>query len=415
MKNIVLILTDDQRWDTVDAMPKTLGIFSGGTRFLNAFATTPECAPARACILTGQYARHHGVKSNAHGHRLQTAHSLAPWLQAAGYETWYGGKYLNRYDTLSVPPGWDAWKVFKGTPSYYDYDINNNGTSQSYDGLTSHYSTDLLCKKAVAFIEHAAAPPWCLVYAPKAPHSVGNGPAIPAPRHQGDSVTLPAKPLSYNVVDVSHPDWVHTTNAWTGAKQGKYDLNARHSLRALKAVDDAVENIFNAVGEAGQLAEPLFIYPSDGGFLLGEHRLKGKLYPYEESIRTPLLIRCGGAPPSATSAGIALGIDLLPTVLDFADASISSSVDGLSLRPVLEGTAPAVRSDCLVECWESKKGLRPYVGVRGQDYLYTEYDTSEREYYDLATDPYQLVNVFGQPAYAAAVTAAQGRLAALGA
>lgn len=401
MKNIVLIVADDMRADLLDCMPQTLALLSGGTRFVHCLATTPLCCPSRASILTGKYARRHNVKRNNEKDNFPAQDSLSPWLNAAGYYTIQAGKYLNGYNYIGVPSGWDEWHAFKGQTKYYDYDINDNGVVHSYQSQVGDYSTDKLRTKVLSAMNQAS-PPFFLYFCPKAPHA----PSTPAPRHQGLSVTLPAKPVSYNVVDQSHPPWVASEPVWFQGKIADTDDTWRKQIRTLLALDDAIAAIFDQVVEMGLLADTVFIFTSDGGLQWGEHRLTGKNWPYEETIHAPLLIRQGWADTPAELSQLVGNIDLAPTILDYA--GLPSSGDGASLRPLLDGGS-VWRDAMLVENWQTV-GLRPYVGVRGESYTYVEYDTGEREYYDLAFDPYQLVNVFGTHP---GVPAAQQKLAEL--
>ena len=116
--NIVLVLTDDQRWDTVSAMPNvTNRLVRPGVDFRNAFASNPLCCPSRVSILTGRYSHSTGVFSNRPPHggfaSFRDRATIATRLRAAGYRTAYMGKYLNGYaNNTYVPPGWDRWLAF---------------------------------------------------------------------------------------------------------------------------------------------------------------------------------------------------------------------------------------------------------------------------------------------------------------
>ena len=134
---IVLILTDDQRWDSLGVMPEVRKLLGGhGVTFANSFVTTSLCCPSRATILTGQYSRHTGVYQNTTPHGGATSFrdrsTVATWLHGAGYETALVGKYLNDYNRLPtgyVPPGWDEWDAIaqRRQVQYYNYDLNENG------------------------------------------------------------------------------------------------------------------------------------------------------------------------------------------------------------------------------------------------------------------------------------------------
>ncbi|MDQ4108592.1 MAG: sulfatase-like hydrolase/transferase, partial [Actinomycetota bacterium] len=186
--NVIVVLTDDQRADTFEAMPwlrrQLARGDSGWLSFPHAFANTPLCCPARASLLTGRYARHTGVLDNRHGGRLDESSTLATWLHEAGYRTGLVGKYLNRYPfgrLPYVPPGWDRFVAKQnqsGETVYRDFHAVDQGSPV----LVRQYATDWLAERAVEFVRTApAARPFFLVFAPSAPHS----PWIPAERHEG--------------------------------------------------------------------------------------------------------------------------------------------------------------------------------------------------------------------------------------
>src|SRR5688572_8252189 len=171
--NIIIILTDDQPYHTMEHMPTVQSELVGtGITFNNAYATTPLCCPSRASILTGQYVFHHGVQTNRQPNGGATvfkdSSTLPVWLQEAGYQTALMGKYLNDYDALPegyVPPGRDEWDVFdQRDPDrdfYFSYTLNENGIIKQY-GIDD-YSTDVLRDKAVDFIQDNSHQPFFLL------------------------------------------------------------------------------------------------------------------------------------------------------------------------------------------------------------------------------------------------------------
>src|SRR5829696_253803 len=124
--NVLLIVTDDQRWDTLRVMPtvrRTLG--REGTTFQNAFVVNPVCCPSRASILTGAYSHTTGVYTNG-GHDpyggfevFRDRRTIATALHGSGYATGFAGKYLNGHHSSYVPPGWDSWfGIVRGSQKY---------------------------------------------------------------------------------------------------------------------------------------------------------------------------------------------------------------------------------------------------------------------------------------------------------
>ena len=137
---------------------------------------------------------------------------------------------------------------------------------------------------------------------------------------------------------------------------------------------------------------------SDNGFMQGEHRIPtGKVVPYEESIRVPLIVRGPGFPAGTTISAPAINADLAPTILDETGATAGLTEDGISL---LDLVSHATRQrDFPEESYLSNPREVPFFGVRTPRYLYVTYRTGERELYDLQGDPYELQNLDGEPSY----------------
>lgn len=137
--NVVLILTDDQRWDTVSEMPTVMSDLAGrGITFERGYVSNPLCCPSRASILTGLYSHSTGVYTNqarAHGGfaAFDDRSTIATWLDEAGYRTALIGKYLNGYEGPYVPPGWDRWFATYLNGAYYDYLRPTTGSRRALD------------------------------------------------------------------------------------------------------------------------------------------------------------------------------------------------------------------------------------------------------------------------------------------
>lgn len=409
--NIIILLTDDQRWDTLPYMPIVQSeLMAQGITFHNAFATTPLCCPSRASILTGQYASRHGVHENEPPNGGFTAFddsaTLATWLQAAGYRTALIGKYLNQYNSLYIPPGWDEWVAFGSQPGYFDFALNENGQQFFYgDG---EYSTDVLAQKAVDFIAGSNGQPFFLYWSSWAPHL----PATPAGRHNGYHANLPPwRPPNYYEANVSDkPAWVQ---ALSPNPPATLDSTRIKQLDSLLAVDEGVGAILQAVEDAGQGEQTLVVFLSDNGFSWGEHRwsLK-KRAVYEENLRIPMVIRYPGVAPAGVGEDrFVLTIDLAPTIIEIAGLDVpAGATDGLSLLPLLNGTVTSWREDFVVEFWQNVNVVPPYFALHTQEWKYVEYATAELELYDLFNDPYELENLAYLPDYQPLVTALHNRL-----
>src|SRR6266536_1092466 len=176
--SIVLIVTDDQRWDTLSAMPNVERLLvDQGVTFENAFVVNSLCCPSRASILTGDYSHTTGVYANSGDDEgFDAASTVATWLDDGGYETGLFGKYLNMYPGGYVPPGWDAWNAIVMGPRlggyYFDYTLGVGTGLRSYGHDLGDYSTSVLGSRAARFIRSADGPLF-LYFAPWAPHGPG--------------------------------------------------------------------------------------------------------------------------------------------------------------------------------------------------------------------------------------------------
>ena len=428
--NIVLILTDDQRWDSLEYMPNVESLLAAhGVTFSNAFDNDPLCCPTRSTIMTGLTSGHNGVWNNGTarpgpdpigGFAAFVANGdenrqIFGWLHADGYQTALIGKFLNGYNPPEaswVMPGVDDWhamtlKDLEGTacePGGYF------GTCYSDAGvLVAHppaeYSTTETGSEAVSFIEDAnPAKPLFLYYAPRAPHT----PTTPEPKYaHACSDVPPLRPPGYGVPIVNGPAYMEGRRAIVQSKAARIDLHWTDDCRTLLSVDDQVANIVNALSETGRLSNTLIMFASDNGLAFGEHRWLGKTVPYEPSIRVPVVVRDDALIPAGirgTSVGSDItSLDYTPTFLQAAGVSISG-LDGQSLFPLLGGSGFwRAQNAILIEHGkggEEGQNVPSYCGVREPGYMYAQYSTGEEELYDLSADPYELTNVAGESRYA---------------
>jgi arylsulfatase A-like enzyme len=426
--NIVLILTDDQRWDSLGEMPATNA--RSWRRFTRSFVVEPMCCPSRASTLTGRIPSHTGVDTLLEGARLNERKTLATMLHAAGYHTVFAGKYLNNWPYSRkpyTPPGWDRFYAFRGDDKYYDYTLVENGRSVRYGIQPDDYSTDVFARKVVHAIAVAKRDqPLLVEFAPYAPHRDGVLDATPAPRHVGACAAAEfPRPANFNVYDrVSEP-------AWMAGELPKVEETVVRMRRAtcetLRAVDEAVTAIFDALARAGRLANTYVVVTSDNGYHLGEHRLFSKGDLYEESIRVPLLVRGPGVRP-ASDARLTSNIDLAPTFLDWArvkppghffdgssfaasarDAKIAGPAAVL-LRGCRTGGAPTTGGGA---CGSHFTNMGKNWGLRTARYKYVEYRDGYRQLFDLVADPGEVRNLAPNPAYAATIVQLHKRLVAL--
>lgn len=448
--NIVVILTDDLDAGSVSRMPnlRKLLIEEGAT-FENAFVTDSMCCPSRAAILRGQYTHNHKVFTNEPPHGAakkfrssgREKSTVVTWLHDEGYHTAFVGKYLNGYgfgkrDTTRVPPGWDEWYGVAG--NYMSHRLSENGTVKRYDPRQRHF-TDLLADKGTGYISRRAESeaPFFMMLNTKAPHQ----PATPAPRHRDAFADVPLpRPLSFNEADVSDkPLWVRNNPRLSPRQISYMEKLYRDRLRSMLSVDYMIGEVVRELQRTGELENTYIIFTSDNGFHLGQHRLEvGKWTAYEEDIRVPLVVRGPGVPADRVLDHMVLNSDLAPTLADLGEAEEPPFVDGRSFRPLLasrpvaeedwrqsflvESFPESVRKrrlaafseysslkrmltgDPVPENWRqiSTTGEAMRVGwgrpgfraVRTDKHLYVEYDTGERELYDLEADPYQMNNEY---------------------
>jgi arylsulfatase A-like enzyme len=361
-------------------------------------------------------------------HRLDHSNTLPVWLREAGYQTAHVGKYLNGYTGPKVPQGWSRWFGLSDPTTYlmYGYLAIDNGKRVRYGESEADYQTDVLAAKAEAilraFLRDKAHRPFFLSVAPLAPHTersdeAGKGtPPRPAPRHEGRFADEPMpEKASFDEADVSDkPRNIQALPRLTAAKKAAVLRSYRARLASLLAVDDLVERLVKVLEETGQLDRTVILFTSDNGFLLGEHRVPdGKLLPYEESIRVPLIVRGGGFPAGAAALQPVANIDLAPTIVALTGARARRQMDGRPLLPLALDPAEGRNRDLLLEGLSRNSARPSYEAIRTPRWLWVEYRNGSRELYDLDEDPLQLDNRQGDPALSAVQADLARRLAKL--
>jgi arylsulfatase A-like enzyme len=394
--NVLIILTDDQRpTDTLEWMPKTMQWFGqGGTQYTNAYATNPVCCPARATIMTGQFAHNNQVRTNQDAELLNQQTTIQRYLQDRGYTTAMLGKYLNGWPVANNPPFFDEWYTMD--PEFCTTQFNDNGVVSTKPG----YTTDLLANRAEDLIrndfESNDAAPWFMYVAPYAPHEPATAEMEKPgcgddPYNLTDVGTWPGNPAVFETDERDKPKYVQTaSHTYEEAL-----LDRQKQLRTLLSVDDLVEQVSDAIQDENE-GDTLAIFLSDNGFFWSEHGLRGKQQPYTQAMQIPFLARWPGHIDAGRVDGRFVGnIDVAPTIMDAAGitADPASPVDGRSLLDL------AGRQKMLTESWN--QGPRgPWASIRTPSYQYTEYYENDahtvefREYYQIAVDPWQLTNLY---------------------
>lgn len=392
--NVVIVMSDDQRWDKVtpeymprvwnrivDASSSAWGKahFPGATStvFSNAFVPNPLCCPSRTSTLTGNYSHTTGVWTNAGAHggfgAFDDSSTMATDFAAAGYSTAMIGKYLNGYKAgfeTYIPPGWSRWFAVN-TGAFYDYDASTTTGVRPYGSDPGDYVVNVLSQEAVSFVEESATSgtPFFLYYSFTAPH----GPAIPDPRDVGRFPQ--ANPVVF--------------------KGGKFD--SQDMLEAAYSMDRAIGDLMEVLPD-----NTIVVFMSDNGFLWAEEKgthgsLRGKIWPFYESARIPMVVASldGTYSPAVPSDALVLNIDLRPSLLSAAGIQ-AGAMDGI------DWAAGVTRSAFPMERLGGNKHIPTYCGVREHGWMYVRWkDGTEELYNDYAGPATEQVNVVSDPTYVA--------------
>jgi len=444
--NILFIMSDDHGYQAmscygskVNRTPNLDRIARDGMRFDRCFVTNSICGPCRAVILTGKYSHLNGFVRN--GNRFDGSQQTAPkLLQKVGYQT----AVIGKWHLGSTPTGFDYYHVLRGQGPYY------NPPMESSDGPKKHigYTTDIITDLALNWLKEGRdkTKPFYLQYQHKAPHRNWQ----PGPKYLNmyDDVTIPEPPtlfddykgrgsaarqqamtvarhLTPNDLKFKVPGNLTPEQraAWTAAYgpknaafekmnlQGKelvkwkYQRYAKDYLRCVASVDDNVGRVLDYLDETGLAKNTVVMYTSDQGWYLGEHGWYDKRWMYEESFRTPFIVRWPGViKPGSVNKDLAMNLDFAQTFLDIAGAVIPEDMQGRSLKPVFAGNTPADwRKSVYYHYYEfpGAHSVRQHYGVRNDRYkLINFHNIKEWELYDLQKDPLELKSVYDDPAYA---------------
>ena len=434
----MVVVVDDLRWDEFGAgghpyleTPNIDRLAAEGALFTHSFHAVPLCSPNRATLLTGQFPSRHGIIDNVS--RSLASHELETFpkaLQSAGYRTAFLGKWHMGNDP-TPRPGFDYWVAMPGQGRSVDPELFENGALRVVPG----YTTDLLTDRAIDFIDRERERPFLVYLAHKAVHpdvvqrddgSVdreSDQGYIPAPRHRGryDGRSYPARSdaggLSGDLRGKTVvrqalarlPGWSdssghagHPTPQWAGEE------TIRRRAEMVLAVDEGLGRIMARLDSLGLLDRTAIVLTSDNGFFFGEHGLTTeRRLPYEESIRNPLLVRY---PPRVRAGsrpdGLALTVDLAPTLLELAGAPAGPQIQGRSVVPLFGGTPTDWRASVLVEFYTYENPFphlldMDYRALRTGRYKYIHWikHPDQDELYDLVSDSLELRNLAEDPAF----------------
>ena len=444
--NILFIFSDDHAYQSISAYdsivnktPNLDRIANEGMRFDRAFVTNSICGPSRAVVLTGKYGHLNGFVRNGNtfnGHQ-QTVSKL---LQKSGYET----AVIGKWHLKSTPVGFDYYHVLIGQGPYY------NPPMKTTDGPVNHvgYTTEIITDQTLKYLKQRRDPdkPFFLMYQHKAPHrnwqpgpneiNNYNNETIPEPitlfddykgrtsaaRNQEMTVKehLTRFDLKLDPPRNLTPEQLKVWNDAYDEKNAeleklnlegddlirwKYQRYVKDYLRCIDSVDKNVGRVLDYLEESGLAENTIVIYTSDQGWYLGEHGWYDKRWMYEESFRTPLMVRWPGKiKPGTVNTDMVMNLDFAQTFLDIAGADQPDDMQGASMKPVFEGNTPDDwRKSVYYHYYEfpGAHSVAKHNGVRTERYkLINFYENKEWELFDLKEDPNELNSVYDDPDYA---------------
>jgi len=456
--NILFIMSDDHAFQAISAYgtglnqtPNIDRLATEGAIFTRACVTNSICAPSRAVLLTGKHSFMNGKVDNRMPFDWDQP-NFPKLLQANGYQTAMIGKiHLD-----GIPQGFDFSMVLPGQGQYYNPDFLVNGEKIRIEG----YCTEIITETMLDWLKNKRDPnkPFCALYHQKAPHRNW----LPAPKYLNlyDSVTFTPPANFYD--DYSnrgraakeqemkidgHARWGHdfklivnpdgdTTEFYNDIKRmnpqqrsdwmaayedenqqflknmpagkelalWKYNRYIKDYLRCIKSVDDGVGEVLKYLDETGLAENTIVVYTSDQGFYLGEHGWFDKRFMYEESFRTPLLIRYPKEiKPGTKIDKLVQNLDFAPTFLDYAKIEIPRDMQGESFRKLVSGETGEWRDAVYYTYYEypAEHMVKRHYGIATERYklIHFYYDIDEWEMYDLQTDPQEMKNIYNNPAY----------------
>lgn len=429
-RNIIFVLIDDLRYDGMGFLqpqirtPNIDRMAREGSYYPNMVVTSALCSPSRATILTGMTARNHGIVDN--NHSKETGLTFFPaYLQQAGYQTAFIGKWHMGDDSDNPRAGFDKWISFRGQGAYFPTTgvpdsakasgatnmLNVDGREVAQKG----YITDELTDYAMNWLEKERDPkkPFFLYLSHKAVHSD----PLPPPRYAGQydkiDFKFPASAANTPENYAGKPMWVYNQrNTWHGIDFFyNSDMPMTEYLRyyyaTLSAVDDSLGRIMAYLRARKLDKDTLVVFTSDNGYQIGEHGLIDKRTAYQSSVRVPLLVwEPGTVPAGATNVARIRNLDFAPTFLDIAGAGRPTQFEGQSAWGLFNGKTSAAAwkpQDFVYEYyWEYNFPMTPGTfaiqrdGIKYIQY-YGVYDTDEL--YDLDRDPDEMHNLIDDPAY----------------
>lgn len=462
--NILFIMSDDHAWQAISAYGHPIGevaptpnidrIAEEGILFTGNFCTNSICGPSRAVILTGKHSHINGFTHN--GKKFNGEQQTFPkLLQKAGYET----AIIGKWHLSGIPTGFDFWKILRDQGSYYNPEFLSESDTLQYTG----YATELITDISLKWLKERenSDQPFMLMMQHKAPHRnwmpalknlhIYDSVEFPVPETYFDtyagrqaaaeqamniyrdmyeghdlkmSIARGTDSLRYNrwpgeFTRMTPEQSVVWKKAYRVKNDAFYDANydekgialwkfqryMQDYMACIASVDESVGKILNYLEESGLDNNTLVIYTSDQGFYLGEHGWFDKRFIYEESFRMPLLMKYPGViPEGKVTRALCQNLDFASTFLDYAGVNIPDDLQGVSLRPVIEGEVPDDWRDALYYHYYEYPAfhmVKRHYGIRTSRYklIHFYYDIDTWELYDLQMDPHEINNLINEPEY----------------
>jgi hypothetical protein len=410
--NILFLYTDDQSYEALSVVQKEMGergrfpwlktpnmdrIAAGGVRFRNAFVVNSLCSPSRAVNLTGRYNHLNGIASNFRPFPTNNV-TCATLLRAAGFTTAYIGKW--HMDRQRARPGFDYHATYLGHGRYADCPFIMDGKDTPTTGWVDDVATDY----AIQFIkkQQGAEKPWFMMLGFKTPHDPWKPPARTKDLYTGE------RARSIPNLNTPPPYAGEKQKAKAGSQAPeKVPINLDY-FRCVTAVDDCVGRLMDALDATHFTSNTIVIFTSDNGVYLGAHATGDKRSAYEESLRVPFLVRypaLGAAAQGRVVDEMVLNLDLAQTLLDCAGVTAPKAMQGQSWRSLLTVKPESWRQSWFYEYFaENQKGTRipDITAVRTADAKLIRYRGYEawNELFDLKADPYEIRNLYNNPAHA---------------
>jgi arylsulfatase A-like enzyme len=447
--NILFIFSDDLAYQAISAykdsrkLLETPGmdrLAKEGMLFHRCVVPNSICGPSRATVLTGKYNHINGFLNNSNSTFDNTQPTFVRQMHDAGYQTAVVGKW----HLISDPVGFDYWKILPGQGIYYNPPMIDNGKPVKHEG----YTTDIITDLSIEWMKKRdKSKPFVMMCQHKAPHREWAPPlrylgwnndkpfAEPetlfddyedrgmAVRDQDMTIekTFTETDAKLKFPGSLSPEEKAKWDAYYGPRneamakanpQGKdlvrwrYQRYMHDYLGCVKAVDDSVAKLLKFLDDEGLAENTLVVCSADQGFYLGEHGWFDKRWIFEESLRTPLLVRFPGvAKPGTESKAIVSNLDFAETFLDAAGLPIPGDMQGRSLLPILKGQEPADwRKSFYYHYYEFPRPhhVRPHYGVVTDRYKLVHFyapDVDYWELYDREKDPNEMRNFYGNPDY----------------